>query len=99
MFGADVFHALNQRVDQREAPRVVSTFHDLFVISGEYSTPEFRKRFAQQARRAAERSDLIIAVSEFTADQVSSLLNVERGRIRVIAHGVHSPSRTQTYRS
>ncbi|MBV8865981.1 MAG: glycosyltransferase family 4 protein [Acidobacteriaceae bacterium] len=95
VFGADVFHALNQRVDQREAPRVVSTFHDLFVISGEYSKPEFRKRFAQQARRAAEQSDLIIAVSEFTADQVSSLLNVERGRIRVIAHGVHSPLPTQ----
>ncbi len=74
---------------------MVSTFHDLFVISGEYSTPEFRKRFAQQARLAAERSDLIIAVSEFTAGQVSSLLNVERRRIRVISHGVHTPSSTQ----
>lgn len=95
LFGANVFHALNQRVDRREAPRTVSTFHDLFVISGEYSTSEFRNRFAQQARLAAERSDLIIAVSEFTADQVSSLLNVERGRIRVIPHGVHMPSSTE----
>ncbi len=95
VFGADVFHALNQRVDQRAAPRVVSTFHDLFVISGEYSTPEFRKRFARQARQAAERSDLIIAVSQFTANQVSNLLNVESRRIRVIPHGVHIPPRAR----
>ncbi len=97
LFAANVFHALNQRVDRRETPRVVSTFHDLFVISGEYSTPEFRKRFAQQARLAAERSDLIVAVSEFTADQVSSLLNVERRRIRVIPHGVHTPPTTRQH--
>src|SRR6185503_5622038 len=31
----DLFHALNQRVDT-PANRTVSTFHDLFVITGEY---------------------------------------------------------------
>ncbi len=83
----NLFHALNQRVDASHYRRVVSTFHDLFVLTAEYSTPEFRQRFAEQARRAAERSDLIIAVSQFTADQVESLLKVERTRIRVIPHG------------
>ena len=86
-----LFHALNQRVDKRLAPKVVSTFHDLFVITGEYSSPDFRERFTQQARRAAESSDLIIAVSQFTADQISSCLQVEPGRIRVIPHGVIPP--------
>jgi glycosyltransferase involved in cell wall biosynthesis len=86
----DVFHSLNQRVD-RPARRTVTTFHDLFVISGEYSTPEFRARFTQQARDAASRSDLIIAISQFTADQVEHLLGVERSRIRVIPHGVRMP--------
>lgn len=86
----DVFHALNQRVDQA-ARRTVTTFHDLFVITGEYSTPEFRKRFTEQARQAAGRSDLIIAVSRFTAGQVEELLGVDRARIRVIPHGVHVP--------
>jgi glycosyltransferase involved in cell wall biosynthesis len=85
---ADVFHALNQRVERRHSKRVVSTFHDLFVMTGEYSSPEFRKRFTLQAREAAARSDLIIAVSQFTADQVHELLKVERGRLRVIPHGV-----------
>ena len=89
---ADVFHALNQRVDSVRYRRVVSTFHDLFVLTSEYSTPEFRKRFAEQARLAAERSDLIITVSEFTAQQVRNLLNVEPGRIRVIHHGARRPA-------
>ncbi len=88
-FRAEVFHALNQRVDRRQAKRVLSTFHDLFVITSEYSSPEFRARFAEQARRAAAHSDFIIAVSQFTANQVHDLLGVERSRIQVIPHGVH----------
>jgi glycosyltransferase involved in cell wall biosynthesis len=84
---AGIFHALNQRVDAR-AKRTVSTFHDLFVMTGEYSSPEFRARFTAQAREAAERSDLIIAVSRFTASQVEKLLAIEPSRIRVVHHGV-----------
>ncbi len=83
----DLFHGLNQRVDSTRYPRTISTFHDLFVMTGDYSTPEFRSRFTTQARLAAERSDLIIAVSQFTADQVHNLLKVERNRIRVVHHG------------
>jgi glycosyltransferase involved in cell wall biosynthesis len=84
---ADIFHALNQRVDAK-ARRTISTFHDLFVISGDYSSAEFRTRFAAQARDAAARSDLIIAVSHFTAFQIEQLLHVEASKIRVIHHGV-----------
>lgn len=93
-FRADVFHALNQRLDRRPAQNVVCTFHDLFVLTSEYSSPEFRARFAQQAREAARRADLVIAVSSFTARQVSGHLGVEPARIRVVPHGVHpvSPS-------
>lgn len=90
-FRADLFHALNQRIDHRPARRVVATFHDLFVLTADYSSPDFRTRFAEQARHAARNSDLIIAVSQFTADQVMSLLSVDRSRIRVIPHGVHEP--------
>jgi len=90
---ADIFHALNQRVDAK-ARRTVSTFHDLFVMTGDYSSPDFRARFTTQARDAAERSDLIIAVSSFTASQVEELLNVERSRIRVVHHGVRAPAVT-----
>lgn len=92
---ADLFHALNQRVDFQhstgKAPRTVCTFHDLFALTGEYSTPEFRAHFAEQARRAAKNSDAIIAVSRFTAQHVEELLGVEASRIHVIPHGVRMP--------
>jgi len=89
----DLFHGLNQRIDSPRYRRTVATFHDLFVMTGDYSTPEFRQRFTQQARLAAERSDLIITVSRFTAGQVQDLLKVEPARIRVIPHGTSAPSR------
>jgi len=91
---AGLFHGLNQRLPRRRFRRQIATFHDLFVLSGEYSTAEFRERFAAQAREAAAGADLIIAVSAFTAGQVEHYLNVPRSRIRVIHHGVVNRSRT-----
>jgi glycosyltransferase involved in cell wall biosynthesis len=90
LFGApgQIFHGLNQRLPVGKLPPAVTTFHDLFVLSGDYSTPEFRRRFATQARDAAARSTIVIAVSAFTARQVASLLGVEHDRIRIIYHGV-----------
>ena len=85
--GADLFHGLNQRLPRIPLRRAVATFHDLFVMTGEYSTPEFRARFAEQARDAAARADAIIAVSEFTGSQVVSLLGVEPARVHVVHHG------------
>ena len=96
---ADLFHGLNQRLGPARHRRSVTTFHDLFVISGDYSTPEFRERFTAQARAAAHRSDLIIAVSAFTAGQVEQLLRVDPSRIRVIHHGVRPPLQSQAPRA
>lgn len=89
--GCGLFHGLNQRMPRKRARRSVVTFHDLFVMSGEYSTAEFREKFTRQAREAAERADMVICVSAFTASQVAGLLGVEAGRLRVIWHGVHAP--------
>ena len=85
---ASLFHGLNQRLPRKRFRRQVATFHDLFVLSGNYSTREFRDRFAEQARSAAAEADLIIAVSAFTASQVEQYLGVPPARIRVIHHGV-----------
>ena len=84
----ELFHGLNQRLPTVRFSHTVSTFHDLFVLTGDYSTPEFRARFAAQARDAANRSDLIIAVSAFTAAQVEDLLRIPKERLRVVPHGV-----------
>lgn len=84
---AALFHGLNQRLPRIPLRRAVVTFHDLFVIAGEYSTPEFRARFAGQAREAAARADAIIAVSAFTQGQAVSLLGVDPAKVRVVHHG------------
>src|ERR1017187_4257740 len=83
---AAVFHGLNQRLPHIPLGRAVATFHDLFVMTGEYSTPEFRARFAEQARDAAARASAIIAVSAFTKGQVVSLLGVDPAKVRVVHH-------------
>jgi glycosyltransferase involved in cell wall biosynthesis len=85
---SDIFHGLNQRLPRIPLRRAVTTFHDLFVLTGEYSSEEFRARFAAQARDAARRSAAIIAVSAFTKNAVVSLLGVEASKVQVIHHGV-----------
>jgi glycosyltransferase involved in cell wall biosynthesis len=96
---ADIFHGLNQRLPRVPFRRAVTTFHDLFVITGEYSSPEFRQRFADQARDAAQRSDRIIAVSHFTAQQVINLLGIEPAKVRVVHHGVRPRAGAQACES
>jgi glycosyltransferase involved in cell wall biosynthesis len=88
--GTGLFHGLNQRLPRWWRGPRIATFHDLFVMTGEYSTPEFRARFSAQACEAAARADLIIAVSDFTRGQVTSLLHVDSERVRVIHHGVRA---------
>jgi glycosyltransferase involved in cell wall biosynthesis len=94
----DLFHGLNQRMPSLRFRRSVCTFHDLFVMTGDYSSPEFRERFTRQAREAAARADLIITVSAFTASQVEFLLKVENTRLRVIHHGVRVLPQTTVQR-
>ena len=93
--GADLFHGLNQRLPRLRLRRAVATFHDLFVMTGEYSTPQFRARFTRQARDAATRADAVITVSAFTRGQVIALLGVEPSRVHVVHHGtrrLHFPA-------
>ena len=88
-FGTAVFHGLNQRLPSARFRRTVTTFHDLFVMSGDYSTPEFRTRFTALAEDAAKRSDHIIAISEYTASQLVERLCYPREQITVVHHGIN----------
>ena len=83
-----IFHGLNQRMPAVRFRGSACTFHDLFVLTADYSSPEFRRRFAQQAREAAQRANLLVCVSAFTASQVEGLLGVSKEQIRVVHHGV-----------
>jgi len=86
--GAQLFHGLNQRLPELTLPRSVATFHDLFVMTSEYSTPDFRARFTGQARDAASRATAVIAVSEFTRQQAIAHLGVAPERVYVVHHGI-----------
>jgi glycosyltransferase involved in cell wall biosynthesis len=88
--GAEIFHGLNQRLPKVRMRRAVATFHDLFVMTGEYSAPAFRKRFTEQARDAAARADAVITVSEFTKRQVVELLGYPQDRVFVVHHGTRA---------
>lgn len=88
--GLELFHGLNQKLPKALACPMVATFHDLFVMTGEYSTPEFRQRFRRLAKETAERADHIIAVSRFTAQQVVDLLAVPPEKVTAIHHGVET---------
>ncbi len=83
-----LFHGLNQRLPV--VPRVpkVVTFHDLFAITGEFSTREYRERSARIARETAATADHIIAVSQHTAKQVASNLDFPHSQISVVHHGI-----------
>jgi glycosyltransferase involved in cell wall biosynthesis len=96
--GADLFHGLNQRLPLRRIRRSVATFHDLFVMTNQYSTPEFRQRFTRLAQEAADRADIIVTVSRFTGDQVCGLLGIEASRVKVIHHGVRKREAAQPRR-
>ncbi len=85
--GLRLFHGLNQRLPNGlRVPKVV-TYHDLFAMTGDYSTEDFRERFSRLARETAERADHIVAVSAHTAEQVASRLGYSRSRITVVHHG------------
>jgi glycosyltransferase involved in cell wall biosynthesis len=84
-----IFHGLNQRLPKCRFRRTVTTFHDLFVINGDYSSLQFRRRFTLLAEDAARRSDRIITVSQYTADQVARHLGYPREQISVVHHGIH----------
>ena len=85
--GLRLFHGLNQRLPDGLSVPKVATFHDLFALTGEYSTAEFSARFARLARETARQADHIIAVSSHTANQVAERLQVPSARISVVHHG------------
>ncbi len=85
-----LFHGLNQRLPGNMRCPGVATFHDLFVFSGDYSTPEFRERFRHLAQQTASRAGCIIAISQYTAGQVAAFLDFPRELIHVVHHGVEA---------
>ena len=91
----DVYHAIDLRLPGRSPCRLVVTLHDLipWAFGGSRMWGE-RARY-WLGRRLLKRADLVLAVSESTAEDAVRLGGVERRRIRVVpeaADPVFQPS-------
>jgi glycosyltransferase involved in cell wall biosynthesis len=84
-------------LDRKWRPARVVTIHDLtfFTRPGDHSSSK-RVLFRHAIKQAVTRSDAVIAVSQTTADVLTSLLRV-RVPVHVIPHGIdHGRFRTYT---
>jgi len=92
---ARLFHSLAQRPPAFRFAKEIVTVHDVFPLTGrEYSTPEFQRKFSALLREAVARAARVIAVSQYTGDQLVSHAGVPREKVTVIHEGVDLPDRT-----
>ena len=87
--GRDVLHCTTYYGPLRPRIPTVVTVHDLAVLRHAAAFPRWTRayvpRVVPQVLRAADR---VIAVSEFTASELETLLGVPREKIRVVPNGV-----------
>ena len=89
--GLDVLHCTTMRTPLRARPPVVATVHDVAVLRFPEAFPAWHRHTGRLALRQSVRTaDAIIAVSEFTRNELVELLSVPPDRIRVVRNGVGS---------
>jgi len=90
--GVDVLHCPTFRGPVRSGVPVVVTVHDLAVLRHPETFNQWTRHYSRlvvpRVARAARR---VIAVSEFTRDEIVELLGVPRERIDVIPNAVGPP--------
>ncbi len=87
--GLDLLHCTTFRGPLRSKVPVVVTVHDLALLRyPEAFRPWHRTTGRLALRSAARAADAIVAVSEFTRDELVDLLAVPAERIRVVRNGI-----------
>lgn len=87
--GVDVLHCTTFRGPRRADVAVVVTVHDLAILRYPETLPRWHRLYGRAGLRSVLRSaDAVVAVSEFTRDEIVSLAGVPVKRIRVIGNGV-----------
>ncbi len=82
--GADLFHGLSAMLPETWKGPSVVTFHDLLYLHFEGDYPLWDRRYYHRtASRAAERADVILSVSEATANDLVHHYQVPREKIVV----------------
>lgn len=86
----DVFHVTDYRVVRMDCP-VVATLHDALPIKyPEWCSPRLRGVKNWLQKKAAQKADHVIALSQFAIDELVQCFGVDERRISVVPNGVHS---------
>src|SRR5439155_11253384 len=85
----DLLHCTTFRGPIRARVPVVVTVHDLALIRHPEAFRPWHRTTGRLALRSSVRNaDAIVAVSEFTRDELVELLGVPTERIRVVSNGI-----------
>lgn len=68
---------------------VISTIHDMIPLKTEMENRKIKKRYLDEVKYTASKSDYIITVSESSKKDLVDMLNVKREKIIVIPNGVN----------
>jgi alpha-1,3-rhamnosyl/mannosyltransferase len=82
----DVFHATYQRLPgYHDLVPYLGSLHDIFYLSQpEMGSQRTRQRWQARYRDVAERSRLVMTLSEFSKNEIMRLLGVEPDKVRVV---------------
>lgn len=88
----DVFHGLSNELPLRKPPglKTVVTVHDLiFLRFPEYYGMIDVSIYRWKLKKACETADVVVAVSQQTANDLKEFLQVDERKIRVVYQGCH----------
>lgn len=86
---ADVYHFPNFVIPPLSRGRALVTIHDVsFMRFPEAAESKNLQYLNSQIRRTVDRADLILTDSQFSADEISELLNVSPDRVRAVHLGL-----------
>ncbi|MHB1533548.1 MAG: glycosyltransferase family 4 protein [Acidimicrobiales bacterium] len=89
---AELVHAPSVAIPPRGSIPLVVTVHDAGSVLYPETYPPNGRRFHRRGLRAtARRADLVIAVSQSAAEEISAHTDIDAGRIRVVPQGVAPP--------
>ena len=87
--GLDVLHCTTFRGPTNAAVPTVVTVHDLAILRYPEAFPRWHRRYGSGGLGTVLRgADAIVAVSQFTKDEVVELAGIPAERVRVIPNGV-----------
>jgi glycosyltransferase involved in cell wall biosynthesis len=87
--GLDLLHCTTFRGPAKPRVPTVLTVHDLAILRFPDAFPPWHRLYGRAGLRSVLRAaDAVVAVSEFTKDEVVALADVPAERIRVVPNGV-----------